>query len=71
MEMDWPIFMRGMNEAWRKGRNILDRGLRPGAVVSYRNMIQEKTHEFLTQLHESPKDFDAHIGLLVSHFSIV
>jgi cytochrome P450 len=65
MEMDWPLFMTGMSETWIKGRKILDGGLRPGAVMSYRQMMQEKTREFLLRLRANPKDFRAHIKLLV------
>ena len=61
MEMDWPIFMTGMNETWHKGRKLLYRGLRPGAMISYRQMMQEKTGELLTQLRANPKDFYTHV----------
>jgi cytochrome P450 len=67
MEMDWQIFMTGTSETWRKGRKILDRGLQPGAMVSYRQTMHEKTREFLTQLRANPKDFRAHIELSVGH----
>ena len=65
--MDWPVFMSGMSETWRQGRKLLDRSLRPGAVTSYRQMIQEKTIGFLAQLRVNPKDFDAHVELSVRH----
>jgi len=65
MDMDWPVFMTGMTETWRQGRKLLDRSLRPGAVIPYRQMIREKTLEFLAQLRAAPKDFEAHVGLLV------
>ncbi len=55
--------MTGTTETWRKGRKLLDRSLRPGAMIPYRQMIQDKTREFLTQLHATPKDFEAHVGL--------
>ncbi|KAF8483980.1 cytochrome P450 [Russula ochroleuca] len=61
MEMDWPIFMTGMNETWRKGRKLLYRGLRPGAIISYRQMMQEKTRELIAQLRANPKDFYTHV----------
>ncbi|KAN0109867.1 cytochrome P450 [Russula decolorans] len=64
MDMNWPVFMTGMTETWRKGRKLLDRSLRPGAMISYQQMIQEKTREFLAQLRSTPKDFEAHVGLL-------
>jgi hypothetical protein len=61
MEMDWPLFMTGMNETWRKGRKLLDRSLRPGAMIPYWQLMQEKTSEFLAQLRANPKDFYAHV----------
>ena len=65
--MDWPIFMTGMNETWHKGRKLLYRGLRPGAMISYRQMMQEKTGELLTQLRANPKDFYTHVEESVYH----
>ena len=65
MGMDWPIFFTGMTETWREGRKLLDRGLRPGAMTSYHQMMQEKTREFLEQLLANPKDFLSHIELSV------
>ncbi len=63
--MDWPLFMNGMTETWRKGRKILDGSLRPDVMMSYREVIQEKTHELLAQLRTNPRDFRAHVRLLV------
>ena len=65
--MDWPLFMTGMTETWREGRKLVDHGLRPGAVIAYRQMMQEKTREFLTQLFTTPKNFRTHIKLSVDH----
>jgi hypothetical protein len=65
MDLDWPMFMTGMTETWRKGRKLLDLSLRPGAMISYSQMIQEKTREFLVQLRANPKDFHAHLELSV------
>ena len=69
--MDWPIFIIGMTKLWRKGRKLLDRSLRIGAMVLYRHMMQEKTREFLAQLHANPKDFRAHLELSVGHLSYI
>jgi cytochrome P450 len=63
MDFDWPTFMIGFSETWRKERKILDSGLRPSAVMSYRQVMQEKTHELLVQLRENPKDFENRIKL--------
>jgi cytochrome P450 len=70
MEMDWPIFMLGTTETWREGRKLLDRGLRPGAMISYRQMIQEKTREVLTRILATPKDFHSHLELSVGRLPI-
>ena len=59
--------MTGRTETWRKGRRILDGSLRPGAIMPYRQGIQEKTYELLAQLRESPNDFRAHVRLSVGH----
>jgi cytochrome P450 len=69
--MDWPIFMIGTSETWRKGRKLLDSSLRPGALISYRQMMQEKTRNFLAQLRANPKDFRAHIELSVDHLPYI
>ncbi len=63
MDFDWPVFMIGISETWRKERKILDNSLRPGAMMSYRQMMQEKTHELLVQLRANPKGFDKHVKL--------
>jgi cytochrome P450 len=55
--------MTGLNETWRKERKILDGSLRPGAMMSYRQVMQEKTYELLVQLRANPKDFDNRIKL--------
>ena len=63
MDYNWPLFMTGITDTWRKGRKILDSGLRSGAMMSYQQMIQEKAREFLARLCEKPRDFNAHIEL--------
>ena len=63
IDMDWFVPNMGMSEFWREGRKLLDRSLRPGAAMLYRQMMQEKTCWFLAQLFASPKDFHHHIEL--------
>ncbi len=63
--MDWPLFMSGMTETWREGRKLVDHSLRPGAVVTQGQMMQEKTCGFLAQLFATPKNFRAHVRLSV------
>jgi hypothetical protein len=62
--MDWFTPNLGMSdESWREGRKLLDRSLRAGATISYRQMMQEKTRWFLAQLFANPKEFRHHIEL--------
>ena len=42
---------------------MLDRGLRPGATVSYRSIIQAGTHVFLSRLLESLDEWETHLDL--------
>ena len=69
--MDWPLFMTGRTETWREGRKLVDHNLRPGAVMQYGQLMQEKTREFLTELFAAPKNFYAHIELSVGRLSYI
>jgi hypothetical protein len=69
MDMDWLVPSTGMGDAWREERKLLDRSLRAGATVSYRQMMEEKTRWFLAQLVENPKEFHHHIELSVCNLS--
>ena len=57
MDRNWPLFITGMTETWREGRKLVNHSLRPGAVMTYEQTMQEKTREFLTQLLATPKNF--------------
>lgn len=61
--MDWPLFVIGMNDTWRRGRKMLNGSLRPVAITSYRQMMQDRTREFLAQVRSNPGDFRAHLVL--------
>jgi hypothetical protein len=63
--MNWQLFMIGMTETWREGRKLVDHSLRPGAVMAYGQMMQDKTHEFLAQLFVTPQNFRSHVELSV------
>jgi cytochrome P450 len=63
--------MSRMTETWREGRKLVDRSLRPGAIVSYRQMMQEKTREFLAELYSNPKNFHNLLKLLVGHLPYI
>ena len=61
--MNWIISNLGKVDSWREGRKLLDRGLRAGSTISYRQMMQEKTRWFLAQLLSDPNKFHHHIKL--------
>jgi hypothetical protein len=69
-DFDWPLFFIGVNETWLNGRKLLNRSLRPAAMMSYRQMMQERTREFLTQLRTNPKNFRHHVGRSVNRLYI-
>ncbi|KAI0291061.1 cytochrome P450 [Multifurca ochricompacta] len=64
MDVDWTLPIAKKGRAWREGRRLLDRSLRPGATALHRQLIEEKTRIFLGQLLSTPKDFRAHVDLL-------
>jgi hypothetical protein len=69
MDMDWFVPITGMSDAWREERKLLDRSLRAGATMSYRQMMEEKTRWFLAQLVANQKEFHHHIELSVCKLS--
>jgi hypothetical protein len=71
MDFEWPLFMNRLSDTWREGRKLLDGNLRSGAIMTYRQMMQEKTREFLANVFATPKDFYAHIELLVGRLSYI
>jgi len=62
--MDWILPNARKGEVWREGRNLLNRSLRPGATISYRQMMLENTRGFLARLLATPEEFHGHIGFL-------
>jgi hypothetical protein len=63
--MDWLLGGLRKGELWREGRKILDRSLRPGATILYRQTMQENICEYLAWLLATPKEFRSHTSLLV------
>jgi hypothetical protein len=63
MGWNWILTFARSDDLWRLGRKMLDRGLRPGATVSYRSIIQARTHVFLSRLLDGPDEWEAHIDL--------
>jgi hypothetical protein len=65
MDFDWFLATMRKGTIWREGRKLLDRSLRPGATMEYRQMMQENIHGFLARLLAAPKEFRRHISLSV------
>jgi cytochrome P450 len=63
--MDWLLPVARKGEVWREGRKILDRSLRPGSTMAYRQMMHENIRGFLARVLVTPKDFLDHIRLSV------
>jgi len=70
MDLDWPVALTGIGESWREERKILDRSLGASATMSYRQMMEQKTHWFLGQLFVNPKAFPNHLELSVLVFHL-
>ena len=68
MEWHWQVPLARYGEAWRKARNLLDRGLRPGAAATYRPMQRERVRVLLTRLLAAPNEWKDHVELCVSGF---
>jgi len=64
--MDWILANARKGEVWLESRKLADRSLRPGTTASYRPMMLEKTHWFLTQLLATPNEFREHTVLSVA-----
>jgi hypothetical protein len=56
---------RSDDERWRRGRKLLDRGLRPGAAASHRLMLQTRSRVLLSRLLANPKQWEDYIDLSV------
>jgi len=71
MGWQWVLATTRGDECWRRGRKLLDRGLRPGAVASHRPMLQTRAHVFLSRLLTNPRQWEAHIELSVNLPSVL
>jgi cytochrome P450 len=61
MKWEWAVPFTRYTEYWRRARKLLDRGLRPGAIATYRPLLQTNTRILLTQLLETPDDWESHL----------
>jgi hypothetical protein len=69
MGWQWLVPTARYTESYRQARKLLDRGLRLGAVASFRQMQQAKAHVLLTRLLSTPDNWETHIDLSVSPLS--
>ncbi|KAI0045104.1 cytochrome P450, partial [Auriscalpium vulgare] len=60
----WYLAIAGVGAPWRIGRRILDRSMRPSAIVNYRPAQIMKVHAFLNHLLHDPENFADHIEYL-------
>lgn len=63
MEWHWQIPIARYGEAWRQGRKLLDRSLRPGAAALYRPTLQARVRVLLSRLLATPDQWRAHVEL--------
>ncbi|KAH9986740.1 cytochrome P450 [Russula compacta] len=59
----WLLPIARGDDRWRLGRRLLDRGLRPGAITSYRPTIQAKAHSHLSRLLAKPQQWEVYVEL--------
>jgi len=75
MEWHWNISTARSGDRWRKGRRILDRGLRPGSAALYRLMIQARARALLSRLLANPDQWEDQselsVGVLLGSYSIL
>jgi len=63
MEWEWHLPIAGYGEAWRQGRKLLDRSMRPGAAAMYRSLQQARVRVLLTRILAAPDQWRDHIDL--------
>ena len=66
MGWQWHVPSARYTESYRLARKLLDRGLRLGAMASFRQMQQARARELLTKLSSNPSNWETHIELSVS-----
>jgi hypothetical protein len=66
MGWQWHLSTARYTESYRLARKLLDRGLRSGAVVSFRQTQQARARVLLTQLLANSNNWETDIELSVS-----
>ncbi|KAH9986739.1 cytochrome P450 [Russula compacta] len=70
MKWEWLLPIARYDDRWRLGRRLLDRGLRPGAITSYRPMLQAKAHLLLSRLLANPHQWEAYLELFQGELTL-
>jgi cytochrome P450 len=65
MGWQWVVPVARSGEHWRRGRKLLDRGLRPGATALHRPMLQTRARDLLSRLLKNPQQWEGYIDLSV------
>ncbi|KAI0253747.1 cytochrome P450 [Lactifluus subvellereus] len=63
MRWQWHLSTARYTESYRLSRKLLDRGLRSGAVASFRQMQQARARGLLAQLLANSNNWETHIEL--------
>jgi cytochrome P450 len=71
MEWHWQLPFAKYGEAWRQGRRLLDRSLRPGAAATYRPVQEAGARVLLTRLLATPNEWKDHIELCENVFFVI
>jgi hypothetical protein len=70
MEWEWDLPTSRSDDRWRRGRKILDRGLRPSATSSRWPMLQMRARVLLSRLLTGPQQWEAHFEVSVEIHAI-
>ena len=70
MKWQWDLPSSRSDERWRRGRKVLDRGLRPGAAASHRPMLQMRARVLLSRLLANPQQWEAYFEVSVEIYAI-
>lgn len=58
----WNLGLGNCTEEWRLGLKLLNRGLRPANIVTYRPMLEAKAYMLLSDVLANPDELEAHLN---------
>jgi hypothetical protein len=61
----WNLGLGNCTEEWRLGLKLLNRGLRPANIVTYRPMLEAKAYMLLSDVLANPDELEAHLNQFV------